>query len=291
MTGSTFALPVMSGLGDLGGAIDTSGVSGTDVLAAVMVAIATVAVAWLVGRFTRGRLTRPETGSLQVAALAARAARWIVVFVGAAWLLSLLGASANWFAITLAPVGVLIVLIAKPMLEKFAAGVALTTRPAFSIGDDIGVKDFKGTVLEITGRSTVLRLRDGRRAHVPNTDVVGETIVVYTTDQKRRTSVDLEIDARHPVAAVETVLLDALAGAEAVASDPPPRVRARGFGNAASPSVRFWHDSGLAAEGEALDQAVRAMSDALREAGMALASGSLVVDLQTGNPAEPPLTP
>jgi small conductance mechanosensitive channel len=276
-------LPLMSGFGDLDGVIDTSGLSWTDGVAALVVAVATIGVAWLAARLTRRYLGRPGTSSLQFAALGARAARWVVYFVGGAWSLSFLGASANWFAITLALVGVLVVLIARPMLEKFAAGVALTTRPAFDIGDDIGVKDFKGTVLEITGRSTILRLRDGRRVHIPNTDVVGETIVVYTTDQKRRTSVELEVDARHTVANVEAVLLGALAGAEAIATEPPPRVRARGFGNAVSLSVRFWHDSALGSEGEALDQAVRAMSDALHNADMALASGSLNIALEAGD--------
>lgn len=282
-------LLLTSGLSDLSGALDTSNVSGTDVAAAVVVAIATVAVAWLVGRLTRRYLARPGTGSLQIAAVGARAAKWIVVFIGGSWAVSFLGASADWFALTLALVGVLVVLIVKPMLETFAAGVALTSRPAFGVGDDIGVKDFKGTVLEITGRSTVLRLRDGRRVHVPNTEVIGETIVVYTTDQKRRTSVELEVEDRHSVADVEAVLLGALARAEAVASEPPPRVRARGFGNAVTLSVRFWHDSGLAAEAEALDQAMRAMSAALRDAGMTLAPRSLFVDLAPG--ASPESTP
>jgi small conductance mechanosensitive channel len=281
---------MMSGLGDLSGAIDTSGVSWTDVVVALVVAVTTIGVAWLAGRLTRRYLARPGTSSLQVAALGTRAARWVVYFVGGAWSLSFLGASVNWFAITLALVGVLVVMIAKPMLEKFAAGVALTTRPAFGVGDDVGIKDFKGTVLEITGRSTVLRLRDGRRVHIPNTDVVGDTIIVYTTDQKRRTSVELEVDARHSVADVEAVLLGALAGADAVASDPPPRVRARGFGNAVTLSVRFWHDSELGAEAEALDQAVRALSDALRDAGMALASRSVAVDFGAGGRDERPPT-
>ena len=283
MMRAVVGLPLMVGFGDLQGALDTSGVSGGDVIAAVAVAVGTVAVAWLVGRLTGRRLARPGTSSLQLASVAARAVRWVVVFVGAAWSLSFLGAQANWFAITIALVAVLVVLIAKPMLEKSAAGVALISRPAFHIGDDIGVGEFTGTVLEITGRSTVLRLRDGRRVHIPNTDVAGETIIVYTTDQKRRSSVELEVDARHPVADVERVLLAALADAEGVASDPPPRVRARGFGNSVTLSVRFWHDSGLGAEADALDQAVRAMSAGLRDAGMALAPLSLAVDLRPGS--------
>jgi small conductance mechanosensitive channel len=282
-------LPLMSGLSDLNGVIDTSGLTWADVVAALLVAVATIGVAWLVGRLIRHHLARPGTSSLQFAALGARAARWVVYFIGGAWSLSFLGASVNWFAITLALVGVLVVMIARPMLEKFAAGVALTTRPAFGIGDDIGINEHKGTVLEITGRSTVLRLRDGRRVHIPNTDVVGDTIVVYTTDQKRRTSVELEIDARHPVADVEAILLGALTRADAVASEPPPRVRARGFGNGVMLSVRFWHNSDLGAESEALDQAVRAISVALHETGVALASESFVVDLdRSASPELPP---
>ena len=149
---------------------------------------------------------------------------------------------------------------------------------------EIGVKGFDGEVLEITGRSTVLRLRDGRRVHIPNTDVVGETIVVYTTDQLRRTAVEIEIAARHPLEAVERVLLEALDGLEAVAAAPAPQVRARRFGDdSVALSVRFWHHSGLDASSQALDQALRAMSAALGRAGMSLASGSLLVELHQAN--------
>lgn len=276
------------GIGDLKeleGAIDTSTVSSSDLVAAGIVAALTVVVAWLGPRAIHRYLGRPDSNSLQVAGMIARAARWIVIFVGASWSLSFLGAKTDWFAITIALVVVLIVLVMKPALEKLAAGFALTARPAFKIGDDIGVKDFQGTVLEITGRSTVLRLRDGTRIHLPNTDVVNETIIVYTTDQLRRTSVELEIEARHSVTDVESVLLAALATTDAVASDPPPRVRALGFGeDSLTLSVRFWHESALGAASEALDQAVRAMSTGLGQAGMALAPDSLLVELRSADP-------
>ena len=282
-------VPIMIGASDLEGAIDTSDVSGTDMVVGAAVAVATIVVAWAVGRATRRYLSRPDTSSLEIAGLAARAAKWVVIFIGMAWSLSFLGADPGWFTITIALVVVMAILVMKPMLEKFAAGVTLNSRPAFSVGDDIGVIDFDGTVLEITGRSTVLRLRDGRRVHIPNTRVLDETIVVYTTEQKRRTSVDLEVEGRHSVADVERVLLGALADADAVASEPAPRVRARGFGgDLVSLSVRFWHESGLGESGEALDQAMRAMSAALQESGMALASPSLAVEFQSSGDAHSP---
>ncbi len=269
------------------GIIDTSEVSNTDVLVAVVVAGVTLVAAAIIGRVTRRYLGRPDTSSLQLVGLAARSARWVVIFVGMAWSLSFVGADLGWFAITIVFVVVVAVLAAKPMLEKFAAGVALTSRPAFTVGDEIGIKDYEGEVLEITGRSTVLRLRDGRRVHIPNTEVVDETIVVYTTDQQLRTSIEVEVEARHPLEAVERVLLEALVGTEAVAAAPAPRVRARRFGeDSVALSVRFWHDSGLEATTEALDQAMRAMSTALGRAGMSLASGSMVVEVRRGSESE-----
>ena len=77
------------------------------------------------------------------------------------------------------------------------------------------------------------------------------------------------------------MILDALDAVEAVASDPIPRVRARGFGVASvSLSVRVWHKSDLASASEALDQAVRAIAHALDAAGMALANRELEVLLR-----------
>jgi small conductance mechanosensitive channel len=107
---------------------------------------------------------------------------------------------------------VVVVLVARPLLEKYAAGVALATASGFGIGDEIGVRGFEGEVLEFTGRSTVLRLRNGRRVHLPNTEMTNQDIVVFTTEQKRRSEIDLEVGRHHTVESVEKVILDALDG-------------------------------------------------------------------------------
>ena len=59
-------------------------------------------------------------------------------------------------------------------------------------------------------RSTVLRLRNGKRVHITNTAMTDEDVIVYTTEQKRRTEIEIEVDARHPLKSVERVILDAL---------------------------------------------------------------------------------
>jgi small conductance mechanosensitive channel len=274
---------------DIDGAFDTTGVTGTDVIAAIVVMIVTVILAAVVSHVTRQRLSRPETDTLQVARFAGTATRWAVIFIGGAWALSFLGLQADWLTITIVLVVVVVALVARPLLEKYAAGVALATATGFGIGDDIGVKGYEGNVLEITGRSTVLRLRNGRRVHIANTEMTSQDIVVFTTEQKRRTEIELEVDGHHTVESVERVILDALDAVEVVASEPAPRVRARGFGvTSVGLSVRIWHESDLGSASEALDQAVRAIARALDAAGMALANRQLEVLLRNRD-AEPSL--
>ena len=137
-------------------------------------------------------------------------------------------------------------------------------------------------------RSTVLRLRDGRRVHISNTDMVNQDVVVFTTEQNRRTDFDLEVGSNHTVDSVERVVVDALEAVEVVTSDPGPRIRARSFGVASvKVSVRIWHKSDLGSASEALDQAVRAIALALNVAGMGLANEQLDVLLSNhrGTPA------
>ncbi len=291
MTDLDFTTAMLGGLPaqDIDGAFDTTGVTATDVIAAGVVLLATVIVAAVVGHVTRQRLSRPETDTLQVARFAGTAARWGVMFIGGAWALSFLGLQVDWLTITVVLLIVVVALVARPLLEKYAAGVALATATGFGIGDDIGVKGYEGNVLEITGRSTVLRLRNGRRVHIANTEMTNQDIVVFTTEQKRRTEIELEVDRHHAVESVERVILDALDAVEVVASEPAPRVRARGFGVASvSLSVRIWHESDLGSASEALDQAVRAIARGLDAAGMALANRELEVLLRNRD-AEPSL--
>ena len=266
---------------DIDGAIDTSGITWTDVVAAIVVMIVTVALAVALSHVTHQRLSRPENDTLQVARFAATAVRWVVMFLGGAIAISFLGADVAWFTITIVLVIVVVFLVGRPLLEKYAAGVALATATGFGIGDEISVRGIEGEVIEISGRSTVFRLRNGTRAHIPNTKMIDEDIIVFTTEQKRRSEIDLEVGGHHTVESVEKVIQDALAAVEVVASDPAPRVRARGFGVASVRlSVRVWHESDLGSATEAVDQAVRAIAHALDAAGMALANRELEVLLR-----------
>lgn len=87
---------------------------------------------------------------------------------------------------------------------------------------------------EITDRTTVLRLRDGRRVHIPNSAVANETVTVLATDQARRSSVEFGVAADTDIALLERSVLHAIAGASAVHSEPPASVRVRTLGDDAA---------------------------------------------------------
>jgi small-conductance mechanosensitive channel len=108
--------------------------------------------------------------------------------------LNLLGVDIGWFTVTIGLVAVVFVLMIRPLIENLAAGLLLETRPSFSLGDEIETSGFTGEVVEISARSTAVKTRDHRRVHIPNTDVLDNTIVVYTALDRRRSHIELQIE-------------------------------------------------------------------------------------------------
>lgn len=74
----------------------------------------------------------------------------------------------------------ILALAIRPIVESFAISVVIASRPAFDVGDEIGVGGVVGEVLEITERSVVVRLRDGARVHIPNGEVMSERVTDFS---------------------------------------------------------------------------------------------------------------
>lgn len=258
--------------------VDTTGVTGWDIVAAISVLILTWPVAVLVGRITM-RLIRRVPGVPEYACnLAARAARVLVFIIGLALSMSLLGVNVGWFTVTLVLVAVVAVLMLRPLIENLAGGLLLQARPSFHIGDEIETQGKLGEVIEINARSTVIQTRDWKRVHIPNQDVLSDSITVFTAFDRRRSSIDLEIEYGAELEQASRLLVEAASAVDGVRADPPPFIRARGFGTATYIlSLRWWHDPDLSSEARTLDGVVRQVKRVLDEAGIALPSPELIV--------------
>lgn len=240
-----------------------------DVVAAAALLAVGFAISYVIGVWRRRLLGRPGSQSAQLISLLARVGQVLVIAVFAGWALTRLGSDIGFLTVVVLVALFIGVLALRPILEGIGASAALTTRPAFGIRDEISVGDIAGEVIEITNRSTVIRLRDARLVHIPNVEMINKTVTVITIDGERRSSVDVTLGFDTDIDHAETVLRDALGGLDEISR--VGSIRARGLRTGVEISIRFWHPSSIQAGNDAIDAAVRTIKRTLQREGITLA--------------------
>jgi small conductance mechanosensitive channel len=176
---------------------------------------------------------------------------------------------------------VVVILMVRPLVENGAAGLLLQSRPSFGVGDRIQVAGYTGEVLEINSRTTALKTPDGTRVHIPNTEVLGGILVVYSAFKSRRVSIDLSVDPRADLDAVSQAFVEAVSSVEHALADPAPVVRARSFGDGTIDlQVRFWFGPDTHSDTAVTDAAVRALQHIINKEGISLPAPQLIVQRQ-----------
>ncbi|MGI9577245.1 MAG: mechanosensitive ion channel family protein [Microthrixaceae bacterium] len=259
-----------------------------NIVAAILLVSVGLFLSYLIGRWRRHRLGRPDGQSQQLVALTARIIQSLVIAVFVGWALTILGSDVGLLTVMVIVAVLILVLAARPVIEGMGASAALTTRPAFTIGDEVQVDDYLGEIVEITNRSTVIRLRDARRVHIPNVEMLNKTVIVFTNVEERRSSIDLVLDLGEDIDRTDKVLRDALDGVDSI--NRVGSVRARALDVGVDLSVRIWHGPEVKKGNDALDDAVRAMKTALESNGINLAPSSevAVANLSHGSNSKEP---
>ena len=147
------------------GAVESAQVSGWDVLAAVIVLILAYPVGRLAQRLAKRAIRKAPDVPPEITYDVSRGARYFVYLIAAAIALVLVGVGSSWVALVIIAVLLVAALIARPQIENTSAGLVLTVRPSFAVGDQIEVLGTRGTVLQIGSHSTVLESVDGRRSY------------------------------------------------------------------------------------------------------------------------------
>ena len=241
-------------------------ITGDDVVAALIVLAAGLGISFLVGRLLRRRFGRPGQQSEQNAKLVGTVAQWSIFGLSLAWALEILGLKIGGLSFFILVALFLVALAIKPIAESFAISVVLASRPAFNVGDEIGVGGVVGDVLEITERSVVVRLRDGARVHIPNGEVISEKVTVYSTDVERRSTVEVRLVHDTDIDVADQVIREALADVDEVLRI--GSIRAVSINGCVQLSIRFWHESSISAAIRASDAVIRAVHPALQQAGI-----------------------
>ena len=120
---------------------------------------------------------------------------------------ALVGVAGSAIAIVVVAVLLLGGLTARPQIQNTSAGLVLTMRPSFGVGDQIEVMDTRGPACEIGSHSTVLESVDGVKSYIPNTSMLGEMVHVYTAADARRAQFDMSLAAGTDIAKALGIIL------------------------------------------------------------------------------------
>ena len=132
----------------------------------------------------------------------------------------------------------------QDIFKNFLSGILLLLQEPFSIGDQIIVGDYEGTVEEIALRSTQIRTYKGELVVVPNSIVFTSPVKVMTGKSYRRTDLAIGVDYNTPLSEAVSTLLRAAKAVDEVRSNPSVEVDIVGFGDSAIDlAVRYWTNS------------------------------------------------
>lgn len=258
--------------------IDTTGVGWEEAIIAAVVLIIAIVAAALVRRFVRSAVQRWSSSQPDFALFLGRLAGWLVLVLGIAAALMILGFQLGPVFFVVGVVAVVLFLSARTLLENFGAGVVLQAENPFRIGQFVEVADEVGVVRDITGRTTVLDTIDGRRLRIPNKDILNGPIVNYAERGALRSHLQVGVEYGTDLDRAQELIAATLDGIDGVLDEPPPDAVVVGFGDSSIDfSARFWHRPDPATIEQLTDAAARAIDKSLRAEGIVIAFPQVVI--------------
>lgn len=159
-----------------------------------------------------------ELGVIQFVDSFVRATLYVLLV---ALLASSFGLDAASVVAVLGSAGVAIGLAVQGSLSNLAGGVLILALKPFKVGDYIkeGYSDKEGTVTEIQIFYTKLLTPDNQTVILPNGNLANNSLVNVTTQEARRMDISVGISYNADLKKAKEVLLQVLAGDEAVLKD------------------------------------------------------------------------
>jgi small conductance mechanosensitive channel len=143
-----------------------------------------------------------------------------------------LGVSVASLLAVLGAAGLAVGLAIKDSLSNLAAGVMIIVFRPFRAGDSITAAGQSGTVDEIGMFSTLLNTADNQRVIIPNSAVIGGTIINATSLPTRRIDLIVPIRFEDSIGRAREVIAGVLVGEARILADPPPLIGVDRLGEA-----------------------------------------------------------
>jgi small conductance mechanosensitive channel len=140
--------------------------------------------------------------------------------------------------------GLAIGLALQGSLGNFAGGVLILIFKPFKVGDYIEAQGLAGTVNQIQVFCTILKTPDNKTIVIPNGKLSNESIVNYSTEEKRRVDMLFGIGYGDDIDKAKKVIMDLVVKDERILKDPAPQIKLKELGNSSvNLTVRMWAKS------------------------------------------------
>ncbi|MCP4308366.1 MAG: mechanosensitive ion channel [bacterium] len=252
--------------------IDTSSVTGWDVLWGVLTVVAGFAGARLVRAATKRAMSKVTQLPDNLVNLITKVAGWAVIIIAILLALPFVGIDTGPMVIVFLLIAALAALSGRVLLENYGAGVILQGEATFEPGDQIVTNDCVGTVLEVSSRAVKIEAIDGRHFVIPNNSVLAGPVVNLTARTERRSELVVGLQYGTDLDAAREILVAAAQDAAGVVTEPPVEVFVSRFGDSSIDFiVWYWHASDIRAGHDATDSVARSIDRACRQHGLKIA--------------------
>ena len=165
----------------------------------------------------------------------------LLLFLGVIVVLGCLDIPVTSLVAVLSVVGLALSLAVQNFLSNVAGGLQLLVSQPFKVGDYVEAGGCSGTVVELGVFYTKLNSVDNKLVQLPNSSIVAQNIINYSSEERRR--VELKVTASYdaPTEQVKAVLARLVEEHPLTMSEPEPLIHVNSYGDSAIEYiVRIW---------------------------------------------------
>ncbi len=157
--------------------------------------------------------------------------KYSVIAVAITVVLKEVGWDISAIIVSLGIVGVAVGFAARDTLSNFIAGMFILADKSFRVGDIIEISDKIGTVKKLGFRVTTLKTVDNKIITIPNSNFSKNIYLNYTTEEKRRVELDLNIPYELELDETVASLVNTASKCKWAQRDPKPNVLIKEMGD------------------------------------------------------------
>ncbi len=215
------------------------------VLKAILLLIATVWVAVVVGRYFEEQVQKSEELTPSIRVLVGKVAKFGLIVIAGMIALSSVGIDLSAFTVFSGAVGLGLGFGLQKVISNFISGIIILLDKSIKPGDTISLEGTFGWIRELRARFVSVVTRDGREYLIPNEDFITHRVINWSfSDDLVRLDVDFGVSYDSDPHVVSELAIEAASTVGRVVENRRPVCWLTGFGDSSLDFVvRFWiHD-------------------------------------------------